>query len=162
MAEWKRDPLRQDLIELGIVLAITVVVFVFGWWLTAQPQAQTPEGPIGMIPAEPVTPPGLDGGGVGGASTPPEAAMAFSSIPRTCALTVGPIVEMPWPAGYEGARVQITRNGSNHARSDASAPYGPFTATVNAGAWVLAAKLSKSGLETVSVPLGTAYCGPQP
>jgi len=78
--------------------------------------------------------------------------------PRTCTLTI-PAVDLPMPPGYEGARVQITRNGQNHDRSDSSAPYGPFEATIDRGEWVIRAKITKRDMPTFEAPLGTVRCG---
>jgi len=81
---------------------------------------------------------------------------------RSCMLVVGPIVDLPVPPGYDGASVQITRNGRSHARSDSSAPYGPFSATVDQGRYELAARLSKRDMPSTSVPLGAVVCGVAP
>lgn len=87
--------------------------------------------------------------------------LGITMTSRTCTLHV-PVLEYPMPPGYEGAKLQVTRNGQNHGRSDSSVPYGPFTATVDRGEWVVRVTVSKKGMPTFEAELGRWTCGPTP
>lgn len=60
------------------------------------------------------------------------------------------------PDGAAGWTCQFQRNGANHGTADTTAPYGPKSADLPAGTYVLTAKWTKTGKATVIEAIGTA------
>lgn len=85
----------------------------------------------------------------------PTLASAQSSITvKTCTLTMSAASS---PDGTSGWSVQFRRNGQAQGQVDSTAPYGPRSATVNAGSYILTAVWTKSGTSQTQA-LGTARC----
>jgi hypothetical protein len=62
------------------------------------------------------------------------------------------------PDGQTGWRVQIRRNNDNLGSGDIKEPFGPMTAQVPVGSYVLIARWTKSGQLPIFQPLGTWVC----
>lgn len=76
---------------------------------------------------------------------------------KTCTLTTLAVPRSP--DGTSGWTAQFMRNpGVKHGATDSVAPYGPRTATVDAGTYEVSVVFTKPGQTTVVVPLGTATC----
>lgn len=73
---------------------------------------------------------------------------------KTCTLVMSATTS---PDGTSGWSVQFKRNGGNQGSSDSTAPYGPRSATVNAGTYALTAVWTKNG-NSQTQALGTATC----
>lgn len=74
---------------------------------------------------------------------------------KTCTLTMSADKS---PDGTSGWSIQFRRNTDNHGTKDTTAPYGPKSATVDAGTYVLTAIWTKTGQATKTEQVGTAKC----
>lgn len=92
---------------------------------------------------------------LGALASPAQAQTSASIVAKTCMLTMSADKS---PDGTSGWSVQFKRNADNQGTKDTSAPYGPKSAIIAAGTYVLTAVWTQTGKPTITEQVGTAKC----